>query len=645
MNPERWRQIEQLYHAALERPSEERGAFLAEACGGGGELRREVESLLMRDDLSGGPLDYVAVEQLTSTLPVTGPKWGLLNGRYEVSAQLGRGGFGAVYHAVDRQLHARRVVIKVMLESFRTDRWRLKKFQEEIEALARINHPNVVQITDSGETPDGRPFLVMEYVNGLTLRACLKQNGMELADAASVVQQIGAALTAAHEERVVHRDLKPENVLVQGLTSSHIQVKLIDFGIAAVNPPIGPPSASEQPVAGTIRYMAPEQLMGKPDMTSDVFAFGVVAYEMLTGKLPFDAGTPAQLHSVQREGVQRTPRDLRREIPIAAEKAILRALAFSPEHRHSRACEFGDELGQALRSSAPSGDRQPNLGRLVTKMCDRRSQEDEFKSLFLNNSKDSSLNAEMYILHGEEGECHESLVERLTYQVQLLAGDARTQERPALKVKRIPWQYEGDLESRKRHLFAWLIEELGSPQRMRMTEASPATLARLLAEQLASFVVLEHDIRAARWDETTQHLIQSYREFLAEVPSTAGMPRLLVFLSVIYPPVRRSSLNLKSFVRAMGRRRIQLDLRKLAAVPDSSRICPCTVLSELAPVTRDDVLEWFSLHDIGDSEEDRLVRSERIFPREQSGLRRRMAEVEVFLREAYHTFVSERGYL
>ena len=277
--------------------------------------------------------------------------------RYVIQRELGRGGFGAVYLAHDEELDSRRVVVKVLLDKgAEKDEWVLRKFQEEKQALARIEHPGVVGILDAGALPDGTPFLVMQFVDGVTLRSAMRA-GQPLAfdRVASLLLQVGQALSAAHDRGVLHRDLKPENIMIQDLGNGAEVVKIIDFGIASVRSPDAT-SAIETSIAGSGPYMAPEQLRGKPGPASDIWALGVIAYEMLTGRRPFETASLAQLYFVQQEGVKIKPCDLRPDLPAAAQAAILRALSFEASDRCSRAREFGEDLARAFqgeKSSAP----------------------------------------------------------------------------------------------------------------------------------------------------------------------------------------------------------------------------------------------------------------------------------------------------
>ncbi len=274
--------------------------------------------------------------------------------RYEVERELGRGGMSVVYLAKDRELLSRRVVIKVLLEGMNEDSWVRKKFLQEMEALARIDHPGVVGVLDTGQTDDGKQFLVMQYVEGATLRRALGAGAMSMPRAAGIIRQIGQALEAAHEKGVWHRDLKPDNVMLQNLSDGEERVMLIDFGIAGIQ---NSAFASEgTQVAGSSAYMAPEQFAGSPSAASDTYALGAVAYEMLTGQKPFQSGSFS--HLVSEEGAHTTPlRELRPEVPEAAESAIQRAMSFQPAARHARICEASDEIYQALNTGGPATRR------------------------------------------------------------------------------------------------------------------------------------------------------------------------------------------------------------------------------------------------------------------------------------------------
>jgi serine/threonine protein kinase len=274
-----------------------------------------------------------------------------LSNRYLIERELQRGGFGIVHLARDVQLHSRPVVIKVLLEDAYKSEYVVQKFRQEVEALSRIDHPGVVGIIDSGELADGKPFIVMQYVDGLTLRSVMKPEGMDLEKSADIIRQIGRALTAAHEKGIFHRDLKPENVMLQNLGHGEEQVKVIDFGIAKIKESVVAPSTATNVSAGTVSYMAPEQLSGRPvSAATDVYALAEIAYEMLTGRKPFNPETHFELLEMQRSGVRISPADLRPSLPAAAQATILRALSFEPNNRYARARDFGDELARALTS-------------------------------------------------------------------------------------------------------------------------------------------------------------------------------------------------------------------------------------------------------------------------------------------------------
>ncbi len=283
-----------------------------------------------------------------------------LDGRYFIQKELGQGGVGAVYLAQDQKLHGKLVVVKVLLEKSLQNSWVVQKFQQEKEALARVDHPGVVGVLDTGELPDGKPYLVMQFIDGVTLRSQIKPEGIPLERAADLIKQIGRALKAAHDKGIFHRDLKPENIMLQSFGDGEEQVKIIDFGIAKLKDSIVAPSTVTGATAGTVSYMAPEQLSGRPvSAAMDIYAMGAIAYELVTGRKPFNPETGFELLEMQRGGVRVKPSDLRPSVSEEACQVILRALGFDPKQRFQNARELGDTLARTLSeetySPSPSG--------------------------------------------------------------------------------------------------------------------------------------------------------------------------------------------------------------------------------------------------------------------------------------------------
>src|SRR2546423_3223792 len=284
-----------------------------------------------------------------TTLPQQCLNGTTLDSRYSIENQIGQGGVGIVYLARDQKLHDKPVVIKVLHEKSSQDSWVVQKFQQEKEALARVDHPGVVGILDTGELPDGKPYLVMQYIDGVTLRSQIKPEGMSLERAAEIIRQTGRALSAAHDRGIFHRDLKPENIMLQTFGSGEEQVKIIDFGIAKLKDSVVAPSTMTGATAGTVAYMAPEQLTGRPvSAATDIFAMGAIAYELVTGRKPFNPETGFELLEMQRSGVRVKPTDLRPSLSEAASDLILRALSFDAQRRFASARELGDGLARAL---------------------------------------------------------------------------------------------------------------------------------------------------------------------------------------------------------------------------------------------------------------------------------------------------------
>src|SRR5215510_1316191 len=243
MTSKRYQQVEQLYLAALEVESDRRDAFLAEACGGDEELRRDIESLLGYQAQSGGILDQPALEVVARAMtgnPAT-IEIGRDFGHYRLLSLLGKGGMGEVYLGEDMLLK-RKVALKLLPAVFTNDTGRVRRFAQEARAASALNHPNIITIHEIGEAPTengATHYIVTEYVEGETLRQRLARaplGRIEASEAIDIASRIAAALSAAHEAGIMHRDIKPENVMVRrdGI------VKVLDFGLAKLTEPASP---------------------------------------------------------------------------------------------------------------------------------------------------------------------------------------------------------------------------------------------------------------------------------------------------------------------------------------------------------------------------------------------------------------------
>src|SRR5688572_17398800 len=194
-------------------------------------------------------------KSVAPTIQITQVTVEVWKNRYLIDRELGRGGVGIVYLARDQQLLSKPVVIKVLQDETNPDPYLQKKFKQEIEALARIDHPGVVGVLDVGETPDGKPFLVMQFVEGVNLRSEITSGGMDFRRTAHILHQVSKALAAAHDKGIYHRDLKPENIMVQRSGKAEEYVKLIDFGVAAVVDSRVVQKTQASKIVGTISYM------------------------------------------------------------------------------------------------------------------------------------------------------------------------------------------------------------------------------------------------------------------------------------------------------------------------------------------------------------------------------------------------------
>ena len=261
----------------------------------------------------------------------------LFAARYRITRKLGGGGMADVYLAEDQEL-GRRVAVKILHERYANDDQFVERFRREATHAAGLSHPNIVSIYDRGET-NGSYFIVMEYVEGRTLKELIRSRGpCPTPIAIAYTRQILAALRDAHRNGVIHRDIKPHNVIVdpEGV------VKVTDFGIARAG---ASQMTEEGAIIGTAQYLSPEQARGAPvDQTSDLYSTGVVLYELLTGNVPFTGETPVEIAMKHLSEVPEPPSDHRPEVPDDLDLVVLRALAKEPVDRYASAAAMDADL-------------------------------------------------------------------------------------------------------------------------------------------------------------------------------------------------------------------------------------------------------------------------------------------------------------
>jgi eukaryotic-like serine/threonine-protein kinase len=267
----------------------------------------------------------------------------VFGGRYEVDSRIGSGGMAEVWKGHDRVLN-RTVAIKTLLPQYARDGSFVDRFRREAQAAARLNHPGIVSVYDSGD--GNEPFIVMQYIEGRTLSDFLASgNTLPPAKAAEIAQEIAEALAAAHAHGVIHRDIKPANVMV----TREGKVLVMDFGIARMI--AGPETAPQtSAVMGTASYLSPEQAQAQPvDARTDIYSLGVVLYEMLAGRPPFTGDSPMAIAYKQVNESPPVPSALNDEVPPSLDAVVMRALSKNPANRYQTAQEFADDLERARR--------------------------------------------------------------------------------------------------------------------------------------------------------------------------------------------------------------------------------------------------------------------------------------------------------
>ncbi len=359
MDAERWKQIDEVFDAALELEPAARAGFLSERCGGNVELKRQVESLLVAHEKAGGFIETSAMKVAAravagDTVYATRPE--RVIGPYRVLSLLGTGGMGEVYLAEDTRL-GRRVALKFLPLPFVSDPDRVRRFEREARAASALNHPNILTIYDIGRA-DATHYIAAEYIEGETLRARLKKGRIPAPEAVRIAAQVAEALSAAHAAGITHRDIKPENIIVR----SDGYAKVVDFGLAklAELPSGEVDSRSSAPltptglVMGTIKYMSPEQVLGHVvEHRTDLWSLGVVLHEMLTGAGPFTGATKADSFDLILNHTPAPVTDFDEDLPPQLDAIISRALEKDPELRYQTASDMRAELRRLQRELEP----------------------------------------------------------------------------------------------------------------------------------------------------------------------------------------------------------------------------------------------------------------------------------------------------
>jgi serine/threonine protein kinase/tetratricopeptide (TPR) repeat protein len=393
MDRQRWAQIKSVFEKAQELETESRASFLTQACGDDAALRSEVEALLDHDRRAGSFLDGNAASEIGVAMANAGhlafSPGEVLSGRFRIVQLLGRGGMGDVYEAKDLELD-RLVALKFLPDDLAQHPQALTRLKREARAASALNHPNICTIHDI-EVHNGQTYLVMEYLEGTTLRerigvGAVREPPLPLDTTLDLAIQIADGLDAAHSKGIIHRDLKPENIFAT--TRGH--AKILDFGLAKL---MQEEAASARPVngaeriadpgdaptvsvdaarltrpgaiMGTTAYMSPEQIRGDIlDVRTDLFSFGLVLYEMATGRQAFSGSTAAVIHDAILNRLPPSPTDLNPQLPAMLGEMIRKALEKDREIRYQHASEMRSELQRLKRGteSERSGGVSPAVG-------------------------------------------------------------------------------------------------------------------------------------------------------------------------------------------------------------------------------------------------------------------------------------------
>lgn len=372
MDARRLKQIEELYHAALEVSPGNREVFFKKRCEGDEDLRREVESLLAFEKASSSFIDTPPESLAAEMFAGEENQPSLIDkeiGHYNIKSLLGVGGMGEVYLADDSRLN-RKVALKLVPPGLIEQQDQLKRFKQEAQASSALNHPNILTIHEFG-TENGSNYIVSEFVDGVTLRERMLDGGFSVKETLDVAAQIASALAAAHEAGIIHRDIKPENIMIRrdGI------VKVLDFGLAKLTetnngihltdseaPTRAQVSTSPGLVMGTAYYMSPEQVRGRDiDARADIWSLGVVLYEMLTGQKPFAGESNIEVMSAILKEEPAEFAETGQRVSSSLQKIIRICLEKKPERRFHSAHDLGFALESLSTSATSSFDNWPEI--------------------------------------------------------------------------------------------------------------------------------------------------------------------------------------------------------------------------------------------------------------------------------------------
>jgi serine/threonine protein kinase len=360
VSAERWERLKEVFGAALDRAPEERDAFLDAACGGDPDLRAEVTSLLASHDRAGGFIEAAPLlGRLAAEISeeVEDEAVGRRIGPYRLLGVIGRGGMSTVYRAVrDDDDFQKQVAVKLVRGGLASDHL-VRRFREERQILARLEHPNIATLHDGGTTAGGQPYFVMELIDGRPVDAYCEDRALSTRERLALFRTICSAVQYAHQHLVVHRDLKPANIVV---TAEGVP-KLLDFGIAKLlsenEDPASAPTATVLPLL-TPEYASPEQVQGRPVTTaSDVYSLGVILYQLLAGRRPYELGgrSPEELLRAVSDTQPKRPSAVATgsyatsaELSGDLDTIVLKALRKEPARRYASAQELAEDIRRYL---------------------------------------------------------------------------------------------------------------------------------------------------------------------------------------------------------------------------------------------------------------------------------------------------------